>query len=251
MRQYLSLTDALNETIRELFSRGQLQFDSTVQGKIVTKDKFEMKELFNYNYMYTPIPGTVIPNEIEDMLKIAKSIFNRDQHQYNIAFKWFKSFFNPSMYDTWWESSKFLSKYWLSSNAISHHSFSYTYGERLWDGIPIVIEKLQDNPSSRGAYLPVWYGYDLMSSRLHQRVPCTIGYQFYIRNKELSLNIYQRSCDLVNFYPLDISKAVLLQLYILRELTKDNNKHLTFGSTTHYISSLHAYKIDVPENRKW
>ena len=251
MRQYLSLNDCLNETTRELFSRGQLQFDSTVQGKTVTKNEFEMKELYNYNYMYTPLPGTVIPTEIENMLKTARSIFHRDQHQYNIAFKWFESFFNPSLYDTWWKSSKFLSKYWLSSDSINHHSFSYTYGERLWGGISIIIEKLQSNPSSRGAYLPVWHEPDLYISQHHGRVPCTIGYQFYIRNRELSLNIYQRSCDLVNFYPLDISKAILLQLYILRELTKNTNKPLTFGSTTHYIASLHAYKIDVPGNRKW
>jgi len=255
MRQYLHLRDCLNETIRELFSRGQLQFDPTVQGKKVIRDEYETKELLNYNYMYTPLPQTTIPTEIELMLKDARTIFKRDQHQYKIAFSWFQSFFNKTKADTWWKSSKFLSKYWKKFNAInpSDNTFSYTYGERISSNISKAILKLHENPSSRAVYIPVWSPTDLTNSLANKRVPCTLGYQLYIRQRELNMIIYQRSCDLVNFFPLDISKAILLQLYVLRELNKNSNQKLplTFGSTYHYILSLHAYKVDVPDDRKW
>ena len=62
-----------------------------------------------------------------------------------------------------------------------------------------IIETLAREPDTRQAYLPVWFPEDTNSDN-RGRKPCTLGYHFMIRNGEMHVVYYIRSCDYVRQY---------------------------------------------------
>lgn len=166
----------------------------------------------------------------------------------------------------------------------SNGQFSHTYMERIWPkfsglteggkletesileprgGIRYsygdfkdVITHLSKDPTSRQAYLPIWFPED--TGIVHgERVPCTLGYQLIQRNGFLHLVYYIRSCDIVRHFQDDIYLAVRLQIHVLKELRKLDALYwdrIKPGFYTMHITSLHAFKNDVNrfvKNGKW
>jgi len=243
MRVFNSCVDLINETTREVFSRGVIVFDKTVQGKIVGREEYEQKELIGYSYRLTNF------NDKVEMLDWARKTFNKSFLNKEIAEAWFKDFFNTNNPDSWWIQNEELKKYWEEFGIEEDGKFSYTYGQRLndFDQLNNLIKRLKLNLYSRGSI--VYVGGREDCSMINRRIPCTIAYQFLVRkdyNKDkVNLIVYQRSCDLVNFFALDVYKAIRLLEYI------SNKLNLEPGFMIHFIGSLHCYKKDVPEDRRW
>jgi hypothetical protein len=111
----------------------------------------------------------------------------------------------------------------------SEPRFSHTYMQRFWPkslahGIEFplgdlddVVQLLFEDPYTRQAYLPIWFPED--TGAVHkERVPCTIGYFFIMRNNRLHMRYHIRSCDFNRYLRDDIYMAVRLQLWILEQL---------------------------------
>lgn len=99
---------------------------------------------------------------------------------------------------------------------------SHTYMERMWpksllpQGIRYptgdladVVELLRQDPTTRRAYLPIWFPED--TGALDRRTPCSLGYWFISPDGlELDMEYYIRSVDLLRHFRNDLYMAVRL-----------------------------------------
>lgn len=141
---------------------------------------------------------------------------------------------------------------------MDNQQFSHTYQERFWppfaggragqrQGIRYyygdlddVIKQLHDNKLTRQAYLPIFFPED--TGAVHkQRVPCTLGYQFYIRQDTLNVNYYIRSCDALRHFRNDVYLAMRLLYYIGTKLPYIKR----MGQLRMYITNFHVFKNDL------
>jgi hypothetical protein len=160
-----------------------------------------------------------------------------------------------------------------NSDHTSGGKFSHTYPERFWPlgaggesrvnmGIRYRLGDLSDllqhlaaQPSTRQAYLPVWFPEDTGAVE-GQRVPCTLGYHFMIREGKLSCRYYLRSCDLIRHWSNDVYMAGRLMQWMADMLNGAwagaTNKPIGLepGELRIYISSLHAFRADEPKLQK-
>lgn len=165
-----------------------------------------------------------------------------------------------------------------SADSFRDHNgkFSHTYMERIWpkfadwthggklgenDAYPDearsgiryaygdlndVVSHLHAHPLSRQAYLPIWFPEDTGVAH-GERVPCTLGYHFIMREGYLHTTYYIRSCDILRHFPDDIYLAVRLKLWLLNRLRELDPawKKVAPGFFIMHITSLHAFKNDV------
>ncbi len=165
---------------------------------------------------------------------------------------------------------------WARHNAThqTDKKFSHTYPERMWPrwahhpdhvqqtmhGIRFaygdlsdVVDLLVKSPMTRQAYLPIWFPEDT-GAHHGQRVPCTLGYHFMMRNDKLSCRYYIRSCDILRHMRDDIYLASRLTEWICRQVnykledlgvvTPGIDPMIEPGRLVMHISSLHAFVGD-------
>lgn len=138
--------------------------------------------------------------------------------------------------------------------------FSHTYPERFWPkyaggaelprrGIRFeygdlddVIERLIQNPLTRQAYLPIW-GQEDTGAPAKERVPCTLGYLFMIRNRKLHVTYHIRSCDFMRHWRDDVYMAVRLGQWISTRPGLLEHQ-LEMGELTMHIGSFHIFEGD-------
>lgn len=179
---------------------------------------------------------------------------------------------NPAPSEAWWP---FAQKKEGTTNTDHRmgEKFSHTYPERIWPkhaqgpiasnqrmkvynnmrGIRFdygdlddVIHLLHEDPTTRQAYLPIWFPED---TGVHhgQRVPCTLGYHFMIREDKLQITYYMRSCDLIRHFQDDVYMAGRLAQWVRDELNNRRGKvELEVGELIMHIVSLHIFGGDVP-----
>lgn len=134
--------------------------------------------------------------------------------------------------------------------------FSHTYPERFWpkfanesfhikEGIRYpygdlndLIDILRRNPYTRQAYLPVWFPEDLAAAIDNQRVPCTLGYHFMVREGKLKITYYIRSCDFYRHFRDDVYMAGRLGQYVAAAI------HVEPSRLVMHISSLHIFAAE-------
>ncbi len=141
--------------------------------------------------------------------------------------------------------------------------FTHTYMERIWtpplDGIRYrfgnladVLDLLERAPLTRQAFLPIWFPED--TGDVHQgRLPCTIGYQFMMRDNLLHCFYPIRACDFVRHLRDDAYLANRLSLWVLQELQKRDPERwdeVRLGFLTMHIWSLHCFMGEVHLVRK-
>lgn len=167
---------------------------------------------------------------------------------------------------------------WYKGGVENHKQsgeFSHTYQERIWPkwamggrnwagqnwhkGIRYdygdlndVVELLTREPLTRQAYLPIWFPED--TGVVHgERVPCSIGYQFLIRNNHMNMIYTIRSCDFVRYLRDDLYLACRLAQWV-RDKVVDNwvysegefeVRRIDMGSLTMHIGSLHCFRGDL------
>lgn len=169
---------------------------------------------------------------------------------------------NPPPSHEWWPFNK--------QNEVfqKEEKFSHTYPERFWpkeagdDWTPAsygahrgirfeygdladVVALLQKSPLTRQAYLPVWFPEDT-GAHHGERVPCTLGYHFVIRQGALHCIYYIRSCDFLRHFRDDVYMAGRLAQWVVEEINGVHSNGPKLGNLTMHITSLHVFEGDMP-----
>jgi len=112
-----------------------------------------------------------------------------------------------------------------------------------------VVKLLDRDPTTRQAYLPIWFPEDTGSVE-GQRVPCSLGYQFRIRQGRLNCTYHMRSCDYLRHMRDDVYHAMRLMWWVAdRWWFMEGNEgakgsRLTLGTLAMNIGSLHVFDGD-------
>jgi thymidylate synthase len=116
----------------------------------------------------------------------------------------------------------------------------YGYQWRSWptpdgghiDQIRRVIEQIQTNPDSRRLIVSAWNVADIEKMALP---PCHCLFQFYVADKKLSCQLYQRSADVFLGVPFNIASYALLTLMVAQVCG------LEPGEFVHSFGDVHLY----------
>jgi hypothetical protein len=122
-----------------------------------------------------------------------------------------------------------------------HQGIAHQYGD-LRD----LVDYLVKEPTTRQAWIPLFFPEDTGFGD-GGRKPCTLGYQFIVRDKKLHVYYPLRSCDFVRHFRDDIYLAVRLLLWILEECRKQDPEtwnQVTPGTYTMHCTSLHIFTND-------
>jgi thymidylate synthase len=122
----------------------------------------------------------------------------------------------------------------------------YGYQWRSWpdydggyiDQISEVIHSLQTNPDSRRIIVSAWNVGDLKNMNLP---PCHALFQFYVADRRLSLQLYQRSADVFLGVPFNITSYALL-LMMVAQVTD-----LQPGDFVHTLGDVHIYTNHIEQ----
>lgn len=124
-----------------------------------------------------------------------------------------------------------------------HHGIRFAYGD-----LEDVVQQLKKGPLTRQAYLPIWFPED--TGAVHgERVPCTLGYHFLIRDGKLTITYYIRSCDFIRHFSDDVYMAGRLAQWMTERLNEDAAplEHYTPWELVMHIASFHIFEGDVLE----
>ena len=114
------------------------------------------------------------------------------------------------------------------------------------DQIKNLIEGIKNNPDSRRHILSAWNPSEI---NLMSLPPCHAFSQFFITNKKLSCQLYQRSCDMFLGVPFNIASYSLLVHLIAQECDLQVNEFiLTLGD--YHIYHDHFDQINIQLKRK-
>lgn len=125
--------------------------------------------------------------------------------------------------------------------------FDYTYSERINYSRQLdnAIAALKDDEHSRRAMIMIFKPEDTMeSSGFQTRIPCSVSYQFLIRNNKLMVLYYIRSNDYFKHFAIDIWLTQAIQEYVWAQL-QDTYPGLKIGPLNYYAGSFHAYHEDL------
>jgi thymidylate synthase len=109
---------------------------------------------------------------------------------------------------------------------------SKSYRKEHVDQIQKAIEMIKTNPDSRRIIVSAWNVSDLDRMALP---PCHAFFQFYVINRRLDCQLYQRSADVALGVPFNISSYALLMSMIAQECD------LTPGIFVHTLGDAHIY----------
>ncbi|MBP6860289.1 MAG: thymidylate synthase [Candidatus Pacebacteria bacterium] len=101
------------------------------------------------------------------------------------------------------------------------------------DQIKEVIDLIKKDPTSRRLIVTAWNPGELSEMALP---PCHIFFQFFVADGKLSLQMYQRSCDLFLGVPFNIASYSLL-LHMIAQVTD-----LKVGEFVHVLGDTHIYQ---------
>ena len=221
------------------------------------------REIFNFSLVYQ-IPGSweELVEEVKPNLPWAEDHFQERVGGQPL---------NPPPSEKYWPFAQ-------QGNAAhkADEKFSHTYPERFWPKFANVGERTADNgrqvfvphvgirfgygdledviqqlindPTTRQAYLPVWFPEDTGATS-GQRVPCTLGYHFMVRGGKLLVTYYIRSCDYMRHFRDDVYMAVRLGQWVAHEISVGSTQgaEVIASVLTMHIANFHVFEGDVPE----
>lgn len=110
------------------------------------------------------------------------------------------------------------------------------YGPRVRDQIPPVIQELVDDPSSRRATLIIANQREVDAAN----TPCTLTYQFHLRDKVLNASVFMRSSDAIWGLPYDVVQfGGLLQAVASAIVVRPGWITIHIGNAHVYDSTMH------------
>ena len=104
-----------------------------------------------------------------------------------------------------------------------------------------VIEQIKTNPDSRRLIVSAWNVGELDQMAL---APCHAFFQFYVRDGELSCQLYQRSADLFLGVPFNIASYAVLSLMVAQVTG------LKPGEFVHTFGDLHLYSNHLEQAKE-
>ncbi|MFA7492992.1 MAG: thymidylate synthase [Proteiniphilum sp.] len=127
---------------------------------------------------------------------------------------------------------------WADEDGNLGHIYGYQW--RSWpdyngghiDQIADVVNSIKNNPDSRRIIVSSWNVADLPNMNLP---PCHAFFQFYVADRKLSLQLYQRSADIFLGVPFNIASYALL-LKMMAQVTG-----LEEGDFIHTLGDAHIY----------
>lgn len=263
---YGTFKDAIKSSVRRLVESGIEVHPNNWQSMDVSQKKeAEMRELLAIQFQ------VVMPQTVEELQKdIQPNLPWADKH-FELE-RVSREPINPG--NTW--------EIWPWANSANQFKqggqFDHSYAERYWpkyagcttDGrlapqkyfhnmgirdrvgdLDDIVDRLAKDPTTRQAVLSVWHAEDQAPSG--RRVPCSLSYQFIVRNNHLHVLYAIRSCDAFRHYLDDLYLTARLTLWVLLQLRhKDSSwDNVSLGLFTMTIGSFHAFVNDIPQLRKW
>jgi thymidylate synthase len=104
-----------------------------------------------------------------------------------------------------------------------------------------VIAEIRRNPESRRLIVNAWNVAEIDAMALP---PCHVLFQFYVRDGELSCQLYQRSADLFLGVPFNIASYALLTMMVAQVCD------LRPGEFIHTFGDLHLYQNHLDQARE-
>ena len=141
---------------------------------------------------------------------------------------------------------------WLKANKVSiwdewadaNGDLGPVYGKqwRDWEGpdgsrfdqLAALIDTINTNPASRRQIVSAWNPADLGRMALP---PCHLLFQTYVANGRLSLQLYQRSCDVFLGVPFNIASYALLTHILARQCGLEPGDFVWTGGDCHLYSN--------------
>jgi thymidylate synthase len=127
----------------------------------------------------------------------------------------------------------------------------YGYQWRSWptpdgrhiDQISQAIHQLRVNPDSRRIIVSAWNVADLDKMKLP---PCHMIFQFYVADKKLSCQLYQRSCDSFLGVPYNIASYSLLTHIFAQQCDLGVGEFVWTGGDVHiYLNHLEQIRLQL------
>ncbi|MBO0586375.1 thymidylate synthase [Sporosarcina sp. E16_8] len=134
------------------------------------------------------------------------------------------------------EDVEFAAKYADLGPVYGKQWRSWSDGEQTIDQIANLIEGIKNNPDSRRHIVTAWNPSEVEDMALP---PCHALFQFYVADRKLSCQLYQRSADIFLGVPFNIASYALLVHLIAHECD------LGVGEFVHTLGDAHIYSNHV------
>lgn len=258
MRVYSDCRELMSEMGRDLWEMGKKVTPKSYQNKVIEgNEDFVTKEIICEQYCLTSL----------------------DQEEYLFAYtnskEWAIKEFKERVYGEInpGEAYKLRTDMW--EQFLVEGKFDYSYPERINQKVTFkdsevtllqaVCLQLAFDPDTRKAILPIFGSYtkeytdgENYLTIEHQRdidrldgtarIPCTMYYDFLIRDNKVNITYHQRSSDFVCHFGNDVYLAWQLMLHVTKEVNNIRKqmgaKLVKPGYLYHTIDSLHAYQKD-------
>lgn len=253
MRIYTDVREAFKETARDVQEMGINVHPETMQDKKVGDDEnFATKELQGYGFKIMDAQY----NELE-MREAINYLLNDEAETDNVILYIGQELEDRTCGRAMNPGRSFVHRRHVWEEFMDEESrFSYSYSERIAPQLFDTIDLLRNNPNSRQGIInihsnltgvanylsdgsPTIMGTDFVNRGGNARIPCSMYYQFMIREEAVDIIYTMRSCDLLTHFPVDIALAMLMQRFVATELER------TTGNLTYFAGSLHAYAKDM------
>ena len=147
--------------------------------------------------------------------------------------KYKKEIFSHTYQERFWPTFCNTNSPFDQSGLLPRYGVRFQYGD-----LNDIINLLKSNPLTRQAYLPIWFPEDTWAANNSQRVPCTLGYYFWVENNKLYCNYTIRSCDIFRHFRNDVYLTSRLLQYIAKQA------NLEVGNLNMFIYNLHMFEND-------
>lgn len=224
MRIYGNCQEAITDIGRELKKNGVSVHTQSYQNKIIKDDPaFETKEIQGFQFC-------IIDTSDKDAMP-------------NVTVEWAKAEFAERISEHPTNPGKaYLLRENIWKEFLVDGRFDYTYNERIFWQKNLIVEELQKNPETRQAIIEIHNNKDdLFSLGGKKRIPCSLSYQFMIRDGKLDVIYLMRSTDFATHFQNDIWLADEMRKWVAQQLGIPTGKFIMFAS------SLHIYKKDWEE----
>ena len=114
---------------------------------------------------------------------------------------------------------------------------------KIVDQVADLIKQIKNNPDSRRLIVSAWNVTDLPEMAL---MPCHTLFQFYVANRKLSCQLYQRSADVFLGVPFNIASYALLTMMIAQACDLEVGEFIhTFGDVHIYNNHIEQVKLQL------
>jgi thymidylate synthase len=111
------------------------------------------------------------------------------------------------------------------------------------DQLTQVVEQLKSNPNSRRILVSAWNVGELGQMAL---LPCHVLFQFYVADKRLSCQMYQRSADALLGVPFNIASYALLTHMLAQQCDLEVGEFIWTGGDCHlYLNHLEQADLQL------